>query len=117
MWPTSPYGPANPFANAAEIQTPEQVGRFIGGGTVTWTPWTSAASNLQVNVIGGADLTNQTDNQYAPPTLQFEQALTLPGISSTNTANTLYTNFSLNLIHHYSAGLEPRLHHVRGGVG
>src|SRR5581483_10392851 len=35
-WPNNPYGPANPFADANEIKTPQQSSRFIGGGSLSW---------------------------------------------------------------------------------
>src|SRR6185437_11786557 len=33
-WPINPFGPANPFADASEMLTPQEVSRFIGGGNV-----------------------------------------------------------------------------------
>ena len=36
-WAVNPFGPADPFANQAEVQTPEEVSRFIGGGNIDWS--------------------------------------------------------------------------------
>jgi TonB-dependent starch-binding outer membrane protein SusC len=105
-WPVNPFGPANPFADAAEIQTPETVNRFIGGGNISWVPWKTDYQDIRIAFTGGADYTDQRDNLYAPPSLQIEQQGTaLPGVATTQDGNVSYTNASLNLIHHY-AGLS-----------
>ena len=101
--PHNPFGPANAFADAVEIQTPETVNRFIGGGSIDWRPFTSEHQTLQVRLIGGADLSELQDQLYAPPDLQVERtATTLPGVSTTQNANNQYLNYSINLIHHYT---------------
>ncbi len=101
-WAVNPFGPANPFADAAEINTPQQTSRFIGGGSVNWTPWKTDKQSLQFNATGGADLASQADLLYAPPDLQVEQRIPsgLPGTSVSNTAQITYINYSLNLIYH-----------------
>jgi outer membrane receptor protein involved in Fe transport len=106
-WPINPFGPANPYADAAEIQTPQQLSRFIGGGNINWTPWKTDHQSLQLNLVGGADLSSLQDLLYAPPTLQVEQVIPtgLPGTSVANSSQNNYMNYSINLIHHYT-GLE-----------
>jgi TonB-dependent starch-binding outer membrane protein SusC len=101
-WPVNPFGPANPFADAVEMQTPEEVSRFIGGGTLDWRLYQSSIQSLRFTAIGGADLTTQNDKFYAPPDLQVEQTLSLPGVSQDQYANNKYYNYSLNLIHHFT---------------
>jgi TonB-linked SusC/RagA family outer membrane protein len=103
-WQINPFGPANPFADAAEIQTPQQVSRFIGGGNINWTPWRTDHQSVQINIVGGADLSSLQDVLYAPPTLQVEQAIPtgLPGTSVANSSQNNYFNYSINLIHHYT---------------
>jgi TonB-linked SusC/RagA family outer membrane protein len=101
-WVTNPFGPANPFADAALIQTPEEVSRFVGGGTISIRPLTTQSQTLLITLIGGADLAQQRDQLYAPPSLQIEQAQALPGIATSNTANINYLNYSLNVVHHYT---------------
>lgn len=102
-WATNPFGPANPFADAVEIQTPETVDRFVGGGTIDWHPYTSEHQTLQVQFIGGVDLMELHDDLYAPPNLQIEQqATSLPGIATTQNADNQYLNYSINIIHHYT---------------
>ncbi len=103
-WPINPFGPANPFADALEMQTPEEVTRVIAGGNIDWVPWQTDHQSLRMTVIGGADYAYQSDLFYAPPDLQVEQAVPsgLPGVSQDNYAKTTYLNLSLNLVHHYT---------------
>ncbi len=106
-WAVNPFGPANPFADAYDIQTPEDVDRFIGGGNIDWTAWRTEHQTLRLTLQGGADYATQSDLFYAPPTLQLEQdnPSGLPGVSSDNYARITYLNYSINLVHHY-AGLS-----------
>jgi TonB-dependent starch-binding outer membrane protein SusC len=103
-WAVNPYGLANPYADAAQLQTPEEVLRFIGGGSVDWTPFTSEHQSVKIRFLGGADLTSQRDQLYAPPTLQVEQDITtgLPGVATIQNDLTEYINYSINAIYHYT---------------
>ena len=104
-WVVNPFGPANPFADAKEIQTPQATSRFIGGGALNWTPWRTDHQSFAVNLNGGADLASLNDLFYAPPYLQVEQVIPsgLPGTSVANTAQINYFNYSANLIYHNTA--------------
>jgi TonB-dependent starch-binding outer membrane protein SusC len=104
VWPSNPFGPANPFADAWEIQTPEIVNRFIGGGNVDWTPYRSSVQSVRFNFQGGADLTDQSDKFYAPPDLEVEQKIPsgLPGVAQDQFGRTTYYNYSFNVIHHFT---------------
>lgn len=104
-WAHNPFGPANPFADAYLVQTPEDVSRVIGGGSFDFTPYTSEHQSLKVSFIGGVDVTNQRDQFYAPPTLQVEEAIPtgLPGTATLQADQTTYLNYSINVIHHYTA--------------
>ncbi len=103
-WPNNPFGPANPFADAAEISTPQQTSRTMGGGSVNWTPWKTEHQSLQLTAVGGMDLTSFSALLYAPPDLQVEQREPsgLPGTAVSNTDQINYFNYQLNLIHHYT---------------
>ena len=103
-WATNPFGNANPFADAAEIQTPEDVGRFIGGGSIDWSPFTAEHQSLKIRFIGGVDVANQRDQFYAPPDLQVERLIPtgLPGTATVQDANAQYLNYSINLIHNFN---------------
>jgi TonB-dependent starch-binding outer membrane protein SusC len=103
-WPLNPFGPANPFADATEINTPEKVGRFIGGGNINWQLFQQEHQSLDLQIMGGADITNINDLLFAPPDLQVEQREPsgLAGASITNNATIEYYNYSINLTHHYT---------------
>ncbi len=106
-WPSNPFASANPFADAADIATPEEVSRFIGGGVFDWTVFQAEHQSLKLTINGGADLTSLHDLLYAPPDLQVELAIPtgLPGTSVSNVAQTNYFNYAINLNHHYT-GLQ-----------
>ncbi len=98
-WPVNDFGPANAVADAIDIQTPQDVSRFIGHGNINWTPWKTEHQSLQFNALGGADLSSFHALLYAPPSLQVEQQIYtgLPGTSESNDATIDYFNYSLNL--------------------
>ena len=58
--------------DAALIQTPEEVSRFIGGGNVDARIFQTDHQSLHLTALAGADLAHQTDDFYAPPTSQIE---------------------------------------------
>jgi len=60
-WNNNPFGFANPFADAAEIQTPADVNRFIGGGTVSYQILHTNQHDLKVSLIAGVDIANEHD--------------------------------------------------------
>ncbi len=108
VWAVNPFGPANPFADAEDIQTPQDVSRFIGGGSVNWTPYHSADNRVSISLLGGADLASLSDLLYAPPQLQVEQQIAsgLPGTSVSNTSQLNFANASLNAAWEFT-GLKP----------
>jgi TonB-dependent SusC/RagA subfamily outer membrane receptor len=103
-WAYNPFGPANMFADAAEIQTPEEVERFIGGGNIDWAPYRTEHQDLHLRFIGGADMTTQHDQFYASPDLQVMQQIAsgLPGVATVQNGLTNFLNYSINAIHHYA---------------
>jgi TonB-linked SusC/RagA family outer membrane protein len=98
----NPYAFANPFADATQIQTPETESRFIGGGSVNWRVFSTTKQSLQFTAQGGADLSDQRDDDFSPPSLQVEQHKPLPGTANINVADATFINYSLNLVHHYA---------------
>ncbi len=101
-WANNPFGFGNPFADAAEIQTPSDVNRFIGGGTANLQLFHSDRQDLRLSLIAGVDLTGEHDINYAPPDLELEQHQSLPGTSNLSNVNTTYYNYSISLIHHFT---------------
>jgi TonB-linked SusC/RagA family outer membrane protein len=102
FWVHNPFAFANPFADAAEIQTPTTVSRFIGGGNVNWQMVHTEGQDLTLSLIGGVDIAGQRDVNYSPPALQVEQHKPLIGTSVVGQANNEYYNYSLSLIHHFT---------------
>ena len=102
LWANNPFGFANPFADAAEIQTPANVNRFIGGGTISYQLFHNNANDLKASLVAGVDIADERDLDYAPPTLEVEQHLALPGVSNVNTSNNTYYNYNVSLVHHFT---------------
>jgi TonB-linked SusC/RagA family outer membrane protein len=100
----NPYGFGNAFADAALIETPDNVNRFIGGGNISWRIFTTENQSLNFTALGGADLANETVRIYSPPQLQIEQHKALDGTVTNLASNTNYLNWALNLVHHYTSG-------------
>ncbi len=102
QWVNNPFAFANPFADAAEMQTPANVNRFIGGGTLSYQLFHNGANDLKVSLIAGVDVADERDLNFAPPTLEIESKVSLPGTSNVNTSNNTYYNYSVNLVHHFT---------------
>ncbi len=103
-WTNNPFSAgANPYEDAWNISTPETTQRFIGGGRIDITPYSSEHQSLQVNFQGGVDLAHVRDDLFAPSNIQLEQKdEALPGVSLTQESDNQYINYSINLIHHYT---------------
>jgi len=101
---SNPYALGNAVQDAALIQTPEEVSRFIGGGNVDAKIFTTEHQSLQLTALAGADLAHQADNFYAPPDIQIETNQPLPGVATNLSADNTYLNYNVNLVHHYAGG-------------
>jgi TonB-linked SusC/RagA family outer membrane protein len=97
----NPFGPANAFQDANEIQTPEEVNRTTLGGTATWKLFTNQQQSLQIAAQGGADFANVRDQFAEPADLQVQQSalVTTPGVSSVTQGYDRLSNYSVSLIH------------------
>ena len=86
-----------------EIETPQEVSRFIGGGNINWTPWRTEHQSLQLtrSVVptSRACTTCSTRRRRCRWSRDPDG---LPGTSVSNVAQINYFNYSLNLIHHYT---------------
>ncbi len=102
-WPVNPFGPANPFADASQVETPQALSRFIGGGSASYALWTTERQSLRLSVLGGVDRSNLHDLLLAPATLEEEASQLLPGTAVTNHAVSNYSNYAVNLVHHITA--------------
>ena len=100
----NPYALGNAYQDAALIQTPEEVSRFIGGGNVDARIFQNDHQSLHLTALAGADLAHQTDDFYAPPTIQIEENQPLPGVATNLSGDNTYLNYNVNLVHHYAGG-------------
>lgn len=100
----NPYGPANAFDDAHQIQTPETVNRFTGGANATLKVFTTQTQTLQLLALGGVDYAAQKDQFYAPSSLQVEQSglTAFPGSSTIQNATNQLYNYSLSAVHTFS---------------
>ncbi len=101
-WINNPFGFSNPFQDAAEIQTPDNVNRFIGGGTVSYQILHTNQHDLKVSLIAGVDISNEHALNYAPPGLEVEQHQPLDGVSNVNNSVNTYYNYNVSLVHHFT---------------
>ncbi len=97
----NPFGPANAFQDASEIQTPDEVNRTTLGGTASWKLWTTPKMTLQITAVGGADFVNEHTQFFAPPGVQVEHSslVASPGVSGSNQSYDRLSNYSVSLIH------------------
>ena len=82
VYPRNPYLGANgdnPFQDRDLLSTPENINRFIGGGTATFNFISSARQSLDAIVSGGIDHFTQVNKIVSPRQLYFEPADGLPG--------------------------------------
>ncbi len=101
---SNPYGLGNAYQDAAYIQTPEEVSRFIGGGNVDARIFQTDRQSLHLTALAGADIAHQTDDFYAPPDIQIETNQPLPGVATSLNGDNTYLNYNVNLVHHYAGG-------------
>jgi TonB-dependent starch-binding outer membrane protein SusC len=94
-------GPANAYQDANYIQTPDEVNHTTIGGTINWKAFTTEHQSLELNLLGGADFTNEHVFFYAPPGLQVEQTTpAFPGVSTANDGYARLSNYSVSIVHH-----------------
>jgi TonB-dependent starch-binding outer membrane protein SusC len=99
------FGPSNAYQNANYIQTPDEVNHTTLGGTINWKAFSTEHQSLELDVLGGADFTNEHVTLYAPPQLWVEQlAPAFPGVSTQNYSYNRLSNYSVSLIHHLTLG-------------
>ena len=99
----NPFGTANAIADAYQIQTPDEVNRFTGGGTVTYEPISNASQSLKAVFVGGLDAVNERYEFYANPDLQVErEAPAVPGQATYLAPYGRLSNYSVSLVHVFS---------------
>lgn len=103
-WPTNPFGNSNPLQTAALVRNTERVYRYIGSGSVTYTPVQRATQEVRLLLNGGVDFFNQRTDVFSPPELQFEPLDGLAGTSILNNGQNLNFNANLNAVHVWRPG-------------
>ena len=98
-YPTNPFSTTNPFQNADNIRTPDEVYRVLAGGRLGWTVFVRDGQTLDLRFDGGIDRTSETAQVISPRYLYFEPNDGLPGTVVQNNAGLLYYNANLNAIH------------------
>lgn len=102
----NPFGPANAYQDAAEIQTPDEVNRTTIGGTINWKVYTGTKQSVEIAAVGGADFVNERDQFFMSPDLQVEHSalVTSPGVSTSNAGYDRLSNWSVSVIHNWTPG-------------
>lgn len=101
---TNPFGPANAYQDANNIQSPDEVNRTTLSGTVNWKMFTAEKQSLELALLGGADFVNERVQFYEPPNLQVQQSslVTTPGVATSNSGYNRLSNYSVSLIHRWT---------------
>jgi TonB-dependent starch-binding outer membrane protein SusC len=107
-WPVNPFYPSNPLQTISQFENNEAVWRSINTARLTGNLITTEKHSVQFIGFGGADVLNQTNLIYSPPTLQFEPVDGLPGTSANSKTTNVQANINLNLVHGWtpSSGLK-----------
>ena len=103
-FPNNPFERSNPLQTFQFLTNDEDVWRLLGTGTLRWSAFKTAKSNLQLTGIGGVDYFQQDNNFVSPPELQFEPNDGQPGTVVLSKSSNRNLNLSLNAIHTYLAG-------------
>jgi len=100
----NPFGPAQAFQDASQIQTPDEVNRTTLGGTVNWKIYTGTKQSVEIAAVGGADFVNEHAQFFMSPDLQVEHSalVTSPGVSTSNQGYDRLSNWSLSVIHNWT---------------
>ncbi len=111
-WATNPFAVANMFADAVEIQTPEDVQRFIGGGNIGWAPFSTEHQSLHFRFIcelptSPRSMINSPD-AAGPAGHAGRRERTGRRYATVQNDLTQFINYSVNAVHHYapSAALD-----------
>lgn len=108
-WPVNLFYPSNPLQTIDQFKNGEGVWRSINSLRLTADLYTGEKQTLKFIGYGGADVLNQTNLVYSPPTLQFEPVDGLPGTSVNSKATNVQSNINLNLVHGWTPNNELKV--------
>ena len=98
-YPVNPFYPSNPLQTIDQFKNNESVWRNITTTRLTADLVATDHHTLQAIAFGGADVLNQSNLIFSPPTLQFEPVDGLPGTSANSKTTNVQRNVNLNLVH------------------
>jgi len=98
-YPVNPFYPSNPLQTIDQFKNGEGVWRNITTARLTANLVSTDKNTLQLIAFGGADILNQSNLIYSPPTLQFEPVDGLPGTSANSKTTNVQRNVNLNVVH------------------
>lgn len=99
---SNPYGSANPFQTAALMKDRESVWRAIGTARIQVDAVRSSEHTLRFIATGGGDVFTQKNSVFAPPVLQFQQAVA--GTSVLSYSQNQNFNINTNAVHTFKTG-------------
>ena len=97
-WPINPTYASNPLQTVAQLQNREWVWRFVNTARLTIDAFQNNTHTLRVIAYGGADVLNQANNVYSPPSLQYETADGTFGTTVVSASANLQSNLNLNIV-------------------
>ncbi len=104
VYPRNPYLGANgdnPFQDRDLLSTPENVNRFIGGGSANFNFLSSQRQTLDAVLSGGIDQFTQVNKIVSPRQLYFEPADGLPGTVVNRSSSQSTATLSLQFVHKF----------------
>ena len=102
VYPTNPYlgnNGDNPFQDRDALHTPENVYRFIGGGSANYNLFSSVRQSMDLVMNAGVDNYSQNDKLVSPRFLYFEPADGLPGTVVANNSGEITATLGGSVIH------------------
>jgi TonB-dependent starch-binding outer membrane protein SusC len=103
----NPYLPSgsNPFQNANLVKNPEDVFRYIGSISTTFSAYSSQRQTLDFTFIGGVDAYQYNSHLVSPPDAFFESNDGLPGTIVENKSSNVNANLNLSGAHKLIANM------------
>ena len=89
----------NPWQTAALLKAPEDVFRYVGNVTATWTAFTSTSQTFDITALGGVDAFTDHGKLNSPSLLYFEPADGQPGTLVNSDVTSQYANLNLTGVH------------------
>jgi TonB-linked SusC/RagA family outer membrane protein len=102
VYPVNPFAPSNPIQTAALLHNYEEVWRNVLSLTADWSLFQTPTQSLKIVGTGGADIFNQRNTVFAPPSLQFEANNGLPGFDALSKSENTNANVGAYAIHTYT---------------